>query len=291
MEIDQLRTYLAVVELGSFSRAAEKLGLAQSTVSFQMKALETAAGARLFDRRGGKAVPTPAGKLLRRDAQRLLGLHDEALRRLRAEEDGSAGSITVAASTIPAEYLLPPVLAVLRARYPAVSLRIETSDSAGALSALLAQECDIAVVGSSVRDRRVATGVFADDEVLCVGVKSLVPRRRLRAADLSELPLVLRHVGSGTREAVEPLLVRAGSGRPLLEVGSTEAARRCVLAGLGLGFLSRHAVADDLARGTLVSVELAGTPVRRRFHAARLRRVTPPAAAVRLWGLLVRKHR
>ena len=68
--------------------------------------------------------------------------------------------------------------------------------------------------------------------------------------------------------------------RPLLEVGSSEAARRCVLAGLGLGFLSRHAVAEDLARGTLVRVDLAGTPVRRRFHAARLRRVTPPAAAL-----------
>src|SRR5438128_1730390 len=103
MEIDQLCTFLAVLEHGNFSRAAESLRLGQSTVSFHIKALESAVGARLIDRGGRGVRPTAAGRLLRRYATRLVALRDEALARLRTEEKGESGHLVIAASTIPAE--------------------------------------------------------------------------------------------------------------------------------------------------------------------------------------------
>ena len=103
MEIDQLRTFLSVLDHGGFSRAAEALRVGQSTVSFHVKALETAVGARLLDRRRGRVRATPAGRLLARYALKLVALRDEALARLRDEEAGERGRVRVAASTIPAE--------------------------------------------------------------------------------------------------------------------------------------------------------------------------------------------
>jgi LysR family transcriptional regulator, low CO2-responsive transcriptional regulator len=282
MDIDQLRTFLVVVEQGSFTRAGQALGIGQSTVSFHIRALEETAGARLLDRRGGAVAVTAAGKLLVRYARRITALRDEALDRLRAEEAGETGHVTIAASTIPAEYLLPELLAGYRRAHPRVAVRIDVSDSRRALAALLAHEVDIALVGYRPRDRRLVCARFAEDEVIAVAAAG--------HGDLETAPLILREEGSGTQAAVAGLIVRAGADRPApLRVGSSEAAKRSALAGLGIAFLSRRAAAEELQAGRLVVLPLPGTPVRRGFWAARVRAATPPAAARALWSLLVRR--
>jgi DNA-binding transcriptional LysR family regulator len=294
MSTDQLRTLLAVAELGSLSRAAAVRKLGQSTVSFQLKALEESVGARLLDRTGRGVRPTATGRLLLRYARRLIALEEEALTRVRAEETGVTGRVNIAASTIPAEYLLPARLARFRAEHPESSVRVTVSDSRGAEAALLAESCDLAVVGAPVRDRRVASVRLAEDEVVLAGptrgpYASASVRRR---ADLASLPLVLREAGSGTQQAVERLLPSGaldpeGPGR--VELGSSEAARRAVLHGLGFAFLSRTAIADDVAAGTLRVVPFPGTPVRRTFWVARLRTITPSATVRAFLALLERE--
>ncbi len=284
MDIDQLRTFLAVVEHGNFSRAGAALGVGQSTVSFHVHALETAAGARLFDRRGRRARPTAAGRVLLRYAQKLVALRDQALAELRAEESGASGALHIAASTIPAEYLLPPVLAQFRRAHPQVAVAIDVFDSRGAVAALLAEACDFAVVGAARRDARVVYSPFAEDELVLAqsAAKPFVPSRRLEPDELARLPLVVREEGSGSRAAVAALLSRraaAPDAAAPIQVGSTEAVRRSVLAGVGLGFISRRAIAEDLAAHRLQLVKLHGTPVHRRFSIARLKRASPPAAA------------
>src|SRR5438552_2422241 len=128
MDLDQLRTFLAVLEHGNFSRAAQALRLTQSTVSFHVKALETELGARLVDRVGGRPSsgstairPTAAGRVLRRYAGRLLALRDEAVARVAGEEHAHAGRVQIAASTIPAEYVLPGRLRDFQRGHPNVS--------------------------------------------------------------------------------------------------------------------------------------------------------------------------
>jgi DNA-binding transcriptional LysR family regulator len=292
MDIGELRTFLAVLEHGSFSRAAEALRLGQSTVSFHVKALETAVGARLLDRHGGRVRSTATGAVLRRYALRIVSLREEALARLRAEESGQAGRLTIAASTIPGEYLLPPVLSRFLAAHPRVAVSVDVSDSRAALARLAAHECDLALVGARARDKRILCVPFADDEVVLVArADASSARSRLSPQELRHVRLVVREEGSGTRQAAAAFLARhafaGGDHVAPLQVGSTEAVRRCALHGAGMALLSRHAVAEDVAAGRLALIPAPGLPVRRSFYAARLRTVTPSAAMKTLLKMLL----
>jgi len=283
MNTELLRTFTTVVAEGGFSRAARALRVGQSTVSLHIKALEELCGARLLDRAGRGVALTASGRLLLGRARRLLGLEDELLAAVRSEEAGEAGRVVIAASSIPADYLLPPLLAAFHQRHPDVNLVVDVSDSERATAALLAGACDLAVVGAAARDKRIAATRLAEDEVVLVG-----PTRGHHAAvravsrrELGALPILLREPGSGTHEAIARLLPRPSSPAPAgtVQVGTTLALRRLVQAGLGFAFLSRLAIADDVAAGHLQVVRLPGTPVRRAFHVATLRTVTPSAAA------------
>jgi DNA-binding transcriptional LysR family regulator len=299
MTLDQLRTFLAVLEHGGFSHAAKARGIGQSTISFHIRALEKSLGVRLLDRGKSRVRATPAGRELRRYATRMIALESEALARLREEESGESGRVQIAASTIPAEYLLPPLLARFHRAHPRVAIQVEVSDSRRAVQALLAEECDFAVVGARSREPRLRYSVFASDEIVLVGPARgpLGKTRRLSRAQLATHTLVLREEGSGTRDAIDAVLGRsraahaaAGARTPLL-VGSSEAVRRCVLEGLGLGFISRYAVAEDLAAGRLQNISLPGLPVRRQFFIARLAGVTLPASVRALLEVMGRKNR
>ena len=289
MNLDQLRTFLAILEHGSFSRAAGALGVTQSTVSFHVKGLETSLGARLLDRMGGRVRPTERGRLLLRYAQRILALEEEALARLSAASAGQAGDVRVAASTIPAEYLLPRVLARFRSEHAGVAVHVAVSDSKRALAALLADECDLALVGARPEDRRVVATPVAEDRIVLVGpARGPLARARLAPKDLARTPLVLREAGSGTGDAAMEVLARHGVTRPrvAIEIGSSEGVKRCVRSGLGLAFVSLDAVREELRRGELRRVALAGTPVRRSFFVARRAAASLEPAAQALLALL-----
>jgi DNA-binding transcriptional LysR family regulator len=294
VELDQLRTFLAVLDHGSFTRAAAALHVVQSTVSFQIKALETASGTKLIDRAGGRVRPTAAGRTLRRFALRMVALEGEARASMRAQDGGQVGHVVIAASTTPAEWLLPRILRELRASRPGIGVTVNVSDSRKAEAALLAEECDVAFVGSAPRDRRVASQAIASDEVVLIGPTGgpLARNRRVSADELARLPLILREEGSGTRRAVTRILARRAAGAPVtMTVGSNEAAKQCVLEGLGLTFISRRAVADDVTAGRLQIIDCPGMPVKRRFYAATLRSVTQPPAVRELVKTSVRVFR
>ena len=287
MNIEQLRAFIAVVEYGTLSRAAEGLQLSQSTVSFRIKGLEESVGTRLLDRGGGEAKATGAGLLLLPYAQRILETAHQAAERIRGEAKEPSGEVCIAASTVPAEYLLPPLLGAFCQRYPAVSLKVRVSDSHGATRALLDGECALAFVGADERDKRRVIGEpFALDEIVLVGAPGGPTKlpKRLLPQQLGGWSWVRREEGSGTRRAIDALLAEhqlelAGS----IQLGSSEAVRRCVLAGLGVAFISRAAVERDLAEGTLQRIGFPGTPLRRRFYRLRLRTKSLSAAEEAFW--------
>lgn len=295
MEFDQLRTFLAVVEHGSFGRAAEAMHMAQSTASFHIKALETHLNTRLFDRGGAAVRLTPSGIALKGFAGRILSLRSEAEARIGAVTDGEAGQLTIAASTVPGEYLLPSALVTFCTANPAVSVAVQISDSRRATAALLAGEADLAIVGAQPTDRRLEHRAVADDDVVLVGPcpNPFAPGGTLDADGLARAPLILREESSGTRDAVADLLARAtvpdGVAPLRVRVGSTGAALHCVREGLGLSFLSRRAVAVDLATGRLGIVTIAGLPVRRTFYGV-WRGGTAPPAAVKLLDVIAAQN-
>ncbi|MBV1857195.1 MAG: LysR family transcriptional regulator [Nannocystaceae bacterium] len=286
MEFDQLRTLLAVLEHGGFTRAAEALGLSQSTVSFHIKSLEKSLGTRLLDRGRDGVRATVHGTTLARYAGRMLDLRVEAASSLGALDTGVVGRIDVAASTIPGEYLLPEVLARLRRTHPGVSVSVHVGDTSRAVGALREGIVDLAITGSPSGDRKIEETPCAQDTVVLVG-----PQPPPAGFDgLIGVPLVLRREGSGTRAAVADVLARAldgGSPGPTVEVGSTEAAKRCVLAGLGLAFISQRAVERELAAGILSVHPLLGLPAARTFYLATVRGVTLSPAAAALRELLI----
>jgi len=282
MEFDQLKTLLAVLEHGGFTRAAEALGLSQSTVSFHIKSLEKALDTRLLDRGRDGVRATVHGTTLARYATRMLDLRRQAAARLGALDTGVVGRIDVAASTIPGEYLLPEVLAQLRQTHPGVSVSVHVGDTGRAVAALREGTVDLAIIGSPSGDRKIDEVPVAEDTIVLVG-PTPAPEG---FSSLIGMPLVLRREGSGTRAAVADVLARAldgGEPGPVVEVGSTEAAKRCALAGLGLAFVSRRAIEHELAAGVLFVHPLPGLPASRTFYLAVARGVTlsPGAAALR----------
>lgn len=294
MEFDHLRTFLSVVEHGSFSRAADALHVTQPTVSFQIRALEESVGARLLDRGRPRVRPTAAGQALRAYAERLLALRREAQGQVRAGEALDAGELRLVASTIPGEYLLPALLARMKRAHPGVAVALAVTDSEQATDAVRARRADLGAVGSRVVDSRLVFAPLGDDEIVLCAAPSL-GLRRVEPRDLGATPLVVRERGSGTRAAVARLLARhrvnLADLRPALELGSTEAVKRTVLAGCGAAFLSRLAVADDLRAGRLVEVAMTGLPLARRFFWVRRRGATLPPAARRLIEISDGLHR
>lgn len=285
MEFDQLRTLLAVLEHGGFTRAAEALGLSQSTVSFHIKSLEKSLGTRLLDRGRDGVRATVHGTTLARYAGRMLDLRLQAASSLGALDTGVVGRIDVAASTIPGEYLLPDVLAQLRRTHPGVSVSVHVGDTSRAVGALREGIVDLAITGSPSGDRKIEETPIAQDTVVLVGPKP--PPEGF--SELIGVPLVLRREGSGTRAAVADVVARAldgGEPGPIVEVGSTEAAKRCALAGLGLAFVSQRAVEAELATGVLYVHPLLGLPAARTFYLATVRGMTLSPGAAALRGLL-----
>lgn len=274
MDLDQLRTLLTVIEHGSFTRAATALGLSQSTVSSHIKLLETEVGAQLLDRDRGRVQLTSQGTILTRYARQILTLRREALSHMRAEQTGVLGQLNIAASTIAAEHLLPPLLATLRGTHPGVGISIDVGNSNHALTTVATRHAELAVVGQANSDRRFEFHELGHDEIVLVVAVPDPFNLRDDAVDLRRVPIVGRGEGSGTRAATEGLLAQycGLAERPLdIEVGSTETAKRCVLHGLGVSLISRLAVADELTAGRLRVVPLPGTPVVRTFYVAWLR--------------------
>lgn len=274
MKLEQLRVFVASVEAKSFSQAASQLGMSQSTVSFHVAALESDLGARVLERGRGGVRLTHSGRILLPRARDLLAQAAEARALVTGESAG--GTVLVEASTVPATFLLPPVLAELGRVAPDVGVVLRVSDSGRALRNLRERGCDIAVVGSPPPNSGLVHREIGRDRIVLVGRPGLTP-----AADM---PLVVREAESGTRRASDSLLRTTGRR---VEVGSTEAARRCALEGVGFTLISERAVREDVSAGRLVIHPLPGTPVERSFHALRLRAVRLGPAARRLWSALI----
>ncbi len=260
MNPHHLRTFLAVIEQGSFTQAARRVHVSQSTASLHIKELEDAVGAVLLDRSGRSVRPTAAGRVLASYGQRLILLGTEATQQVKALSTATSGQLEIAASTVPGEYLLPGHLRTFVDAYPSIQTMLRVSDTAGAIQDLLSGGADLAFVGSRPMEAGLITHVFTEDEIVLVGA-----RKGPRPNDIP-FRYVARPEGSGTQQAVANLLPKGAT--PALVVGGTEAMRRCVVQGVGLGFLSRQVMADDIAAGTVVVHPWPGTPLRRQIFVA-----------------------
>lgn len=259
MDIRQLEAFCAVVELGSFSQAAEALSLTQPTVTAHVKSLERSLGKRLLDRFGRKVVPTPQGELLYRYARQILSLRYEAMASLSGQV--LRGELKIAASTLPGEYVLPKVIKELLSVRPELRIEVRVTDSQTVMGLVERLEVDLGVVGSRKATEKLSfTPVFKDQVLLVVRSDHPFAGRTINWQELSQEGVVTREPGSGTRKAFEDALRQKGINpyrlRVLAELGSTTAVKEAVKAGMGIGILSNLAVREELG-SSLAEVRLA----------------------------------
>jgi DNA-binding transcriptional LysR family regulator len=280
--LPHLETFARAAELSSFTAAARSLGLTQAAVSQRVQALEKALGVPLFRRQSGGVLLTEAGRRLHGYAERILALHQEARREVAGQQSPPAGELSLAASSVPGEHLLPDLLSRFRERHSGVQVRATVADSQRVLDQVEKGQAHLGLVGGKSDSPHLEFRCFACDRLVLV-VPAGHPwtnRRRVSLHQLAGQPLVVREAGSGSRWCLERALAKAGKSlrdlKVALELGSNEAIKEAVRRGLGLAVLSTHAVEDEVRAGRLHALRVTGLPlVRDMFVVWDRRRVLP----------------
>jgi LysR family transcriptional regulator, transcriptional activator of the cysJI operon len=272
LENFRLVVFRAVAEQQSFRKAAEELYLTQPAVSLQIKALEEELGVQLFDRSGPRAGLTPAGTILLDHARRVHHLLAQAEDRIAALSGDHAGKLTLGASTTIAQYVLPRLLGEFCAENPRIELTLMSGNTEHIVNEVRESKIPLGFIEGPPRARDVRTEPFLRDEILLIApaAHEWAERGSATCADLTSTPLLMRERGSGTRRITEMALEKQGlKCRALhiaMELDSTEAIKSAVEAGLGVGFVSRWAIAKDLRLGkSFKIVEMKGLRIHRDF--------------------------
>jgi DNA-binding transcriptional LysR family regulator len=248
MDLRRLEIFAKVAELGSFSRAAEALFLTQPTVSEHVRALEDELSVQLLDRLGRGAVPTRAGQLLLGYARRILALAAEARQAIDQFQGRMSGELIVGGSTIPGEYVLPSLMAQFRSKYPDVSISLLIGSSRQVAGWVEDGRVEVGMVGARPSGRTLEARELMDDELVVV-VSAEHPwagRLTIPLEDVKSELMITRERGSGSREALETALKAAGTDlaefHVVAEMGSTQAIKQAVRAGVGVAIISQRAV-------------------------------------------------
>jgi DNA-binding transcriptional LysR family regulator len=267
MDFEQLRTFMEVSRLRSFSRAAEKLSVTQPAISAQIRTLENEVGARLFDRDGGKVTFTAAGKVFEPFAEHCLQCHNHIMVTVGELHRTPRGEISVCANEATSLYVLPAVFAQFKRQYSRVGLSIVRADRLKTVELVLNREVDFGVVSLPVKDSRLTVDTLHRDDVVMVAPSNhpLAARDSVKFADILPHALLLPKQGR-QRELIEDLF-RSHDVQPrvAMEVESSELLKRLIIAGLGIGFLPRSNVLEDAKSGELKILKVEGLRLNREL--------------------------
>ena len=272
LENFRLVVFRTVAEQQSFRKAAEELYLTQPAVSLQIKALEEDLGAQLFDRSGSQVRLTAVGKVLLEHSRRAHEILVRAEHAIAARSGEQAGQLTLGASTTIAQYVLPRLLGEFREKHPRAYPTLVSGNTEHIVDALREQRIALGFIEGPPRTRDVSTQPFLHDELVLIApaAHEWAEQTVVNCDEIASVPLLMRERGSGTRQIVEMALENHGLKKRALnivmELDSTEAIKSAVEAGLGVGFVSRWAIAKDLRLGrSFKIVEIKGLRMRRDF--------------------------
>ena len=266
----RLQVFHTVARLLSFTKAAETLHMTQPAVTFQVRQLEEYFNTRLFDRTHNRISLTDAGQRVYQYADRIFELYTEMENAVREMTGEISGSLTIGASTTIAEYMLPALLGDFRAQYPDVSIHLKVSNTEGIVSMVENNTIDLGVVEAPVSNRNLVVDRCRMDQLVAI-----VPPRHpaatkkvIKLSELLEYPFICREEGSGTREVINEFMGRSDSCtvglNVAMELGSPEAVKGAVEAGMGISVVSRATILKELRLETLVAIEL-DPPLERPF--------------------------
>ena len=288
MDIRKIEAFAKVYEHCSFSKAGKSLYLSQPTISAHVASLEQELEVQLFDRIGRSVVPTKAGEVLYEHARKIFEASELAISELRKLQDRITGKLDIGGSTIPANFIMPEILAKFWTKYPEVIMDLRIGDSEDIVTQVRDNTLMLGVVGAVFESPELQFVKIASDAL----VLSMTPRRyeyqfHLPVEELLlALPWVLREEGSGTRVAMAESLSKFGidihSLRAVIMVRNAGAMSRCLSAGMGASITSAITVQGELDSGTLVAVDLPGLRMDRSFHVVYNKKRSLFPAAIKL---------
>jgi DNA-binding transcriptional LysR family regulator len=274
IDLRQLQTLVELLDRGSFSAAADALGVTQPAVSQQVATLERTLGGPLVDRSGRRATATERGEIVYRHALRLLAARDELARELAETGGELTGHLVVGASTGPGEHVLPGLLGRFRAAHPRVTVTLRVESTGTVIDRVLDHDLELGVVGARRPHRALVFEPFLRDRlVLAVPPGHRFAGRTVALRELVGEPLVVEQEGAGVRRVIEAELRRVGV-RPrdlnvTMELGLQESAKAAVEAGFGVSFLSVAVIAKELELATLATADVEGIDPVREFYSVR----------------------
>jgi DNA-binding transcriptional LysR family regulator len=284
MELGQLEFFLKVVEEGSFSKAAARVYRTQPAVSIAVRRLEEEVGAPLFDRSQKSPTLTEAGQILHDYARRIIALRDEARAAVAELSALSRGRVRVGANESTSLYLLPQVILAYRAQHPHVKVEIQRLPSDRLPREVLERNIDLALMATEPRDRTLeAFPILKDELVLILSPKHALAKRGrpIMIKELGHEHFLAHNVKAGSRlKVIETFAKHRTPLNITLELATVETIKRFVQQQVGLAFVPRMCVREELERGTLATLPVRGLTYTRTLWAAHRRGVAlSPAAA------------
>jgi DNA-binding transcriptional LysR family regulator len=262
MNLKQLEAFVQVAEGGSFSKAAKELFLTQPTISSHISSLERELNARLFVRNTKEVSLSEDGIKLYKYAKQMLDLQREIEVTFGMDEEGESHAVIIAASTIPAQYLLPEVLTRFSERYPQEQIRIQETDSSKVVMQIVDHRVDIGFTGTVLEKKHCKYIPFYKDELVIITpntpkYQELAQGNKEDISWIKKEHVIMREEGSGTRKEAELQLKGAGvkfAGLDIIaSIENQETIKKSVRQGMGISVLSRLATADEVANGEILA--------------------------------------
>ncbi len=291
VSLRQLQIFASVVRLDGYTRAAEALHLTQPTVSMQVKKLSETIGHPLLERVGGRLQTTSVGAEVYAAAQSVLGSMASLGESTAAQEGVVKGPLRIAAITT-AKYFMPHLLGAFITRHPEVEPILKVVNRSQVLDRLKANEDDLSIIGQVPVELAVEAHPFIDNELVVVASTDhpLTRCPSITLEQLSKERFLVREAGSGTRLAVDRLFARhALRIQPYMDLGSSEAIKQAVMAGLGISVLSRHNLRLELAGNHIAVLNVEAFPLKRSWYAAHLKGKKPSLATRTFLDFLLRQ--
>jgi DNA-binding transcriptional LysR family regulator len=267
MDLDQLHTFLEIVRLKSFSKAAQTCFRTQPAISAQVRQLEQELNANLFERLGTRIALTPAGKIFAEYAEQILDLRRRAQESIQELERVPRGELIIAANEATCIYVLPEVFSEYKKQFPNVQLHVDRSYGSRVLQAVQDNLADFGITQLPVDAKKCQIVKIHSDEIRVIVPKDhpLASRRNVMAADIAPFPLLLPKTGT-TRAKLNSWLEPVEEQLQVsMELDSTEMIKRFVMAGLGISFLAASHCREEVEQGKLVTLSLGPEPMIRRL--------------------------
>ena len=274
LNLHHLYVLCTAARLGSFTRAAEALYVGQPAVSQHVAALERTFGVPLVERAGRGVRLTEAGRIAADYGERIFRLAEQLQSAVEDLKGLASGRLVVGAGQTPGDYLLPQVLGEFRRRYPGISVELEIAGTQRVVDWLVRHVYDLGFLGDRAEHPELEVEPYVEDQVVLFVASGhpLSESDSPTLADVMTAGLIVREPSSATRATGERALRAAGAEpRIAMELGSNESVKRAVLAGLGVGMLSRYAIELECATGYLRALDVPAFDCRRMLYIARHR--------------------